>query len=333
MRICHIANHTGTGGAERAFKETVALLDCEQTTITLENFKGSQVRSVLFPWSSRLYHKIKKKLFCMGPDVVHLHNFKLFTWAAVAAAKSLKIPVVFSIYDYWAFCPKDTLLKNGETCTKKTCIRCYNPKKGKAPWFLKLPLLFRQAINNHFLKQIDRIIVLSRHSQEIVKSYGFDSVVVRQYCELKPKVNKLHNMVLFVGSLSPNKGVDVFIKAAEIVSKEGLGTKFCIIGPTAGNHVYLKGLDKSVVTFLGPKSHEEVQQYIAMSKVVVVPEQWPNMGPLIIQEAMSWGKPVVASNIGGIPEMIDQAFTGLLSESKRPGYVCQGDYLGVDFRI
>jgi glycosyltransferase involved in cell wall biosynthesis len=74
------------------------------------------------------------------------------------------------------------------------------------------------------------------------------------------------------------------------------------------------------VNLLGPKPNEEVIRLILESDLVVVPLQWTNeFGPMILVEAMSLAKPVVASNIGAIPELIQDGFNGFLAGPDSPG--------------
>lgn len=75
--------------------------------------------------------------------------------------------------------------------------------------------------------------------------------------------------------------------------------------------------DKYVV-LLGQRKREEIRDLMRSAAVVIVPEQWENMSPLIVIEAMSLSRPVVASNIGGIPELIEDGREGLLAAYQEP---------------
>ena len=62
----------------------------------------------------------------------------------------------------------------------------------------------------------------------------------------------------------------------------------------------------------------ELQQRVREASVVVIPEQWENMSPILLLECLLMGKPVVASRIGGIPEFIEDGQTGYLFDSRNP---------------
>jgi glycosyltransferase involved in cell wall biosynthesis len=64
------------------------------------------------------------------------------------------------------------------------------------------------------------------------------------------------------------------------------------------------------LAMLGPQPQEVVFRELARTDVVAVPEQWENMSPVIIVESLFAGKPVVASRLGGIPEIVEEGKTG-----------------------
>jgi len=68
------------------------------------------------------------------------------------------------------------------------------------------------------------------------------------------------------------------------------------------------------VDFVGKKDGHELMAIMKNAKFVVVPSQWYDNSPLVIYEAFSMGKPVIGSNIGGIPELVDHKKNGLLFE-------------------
>jgi glycosyltransferase involved in cell wall biosynthesis len=113
--------------------------------------------------------------------------------------------------------------------------------------------------------------------------------------------------VLFVGRLDRQKGVDVLIEAVQPLEKR-VSTR------VVGESVLAGGLlrrNSEGVEFLGWLDRTAVASQMAACDVVVVPSRWEGFG-LVAIEAMRMGKPVVASAVGGLPEIIVDGLTGKL---------------------
>jgi glycosyltransferase involved in cell wall biosynthesis len=111
----------------------------------------------------------------------------------------------------------------------------------------------------------------------------------------------------YFGRLTPEKGIITLLEAHEQV-KEKIPLKIAGTGPLE------EELRKkySYVEFLGHQSHRELHNVIANSAFVVVPSEWYENCSMVVLEAMAFGKPIIASRIGGIPEQIQDNKTGLL---------------------
>ena len=175
------------------------------------------------------------------------------------------------------------------------------------------------------------MVVLSESSANILQHYGSEKTkihVIRQTSlpkeeELRKKETIEQGSILYVGWLQHRKGLHVIIKAMPKILRSVPEAKLYIIGEvTEEDKQYLNELEHLIkreglenrVLFLGKKPYEEVKEFLRKSQVVVIPEQWENMSPVILVEAMAFAKPVVASRIGGIPEFIDDNRNGLLVE-------------------
>jgi glycosyltransferase involved in cell wall biosynthesis len=124
--------------------------------------------------------------------------------------------------------------------------------------------------------------------------------------------------IVYVGSLEERKGVRYLIKAFPAIKASVPGVKLLIVGkPLPGQENYLnklKNLAKDAdIIFAGARP--DVYDIMSAGDVLVAPSLSETFGRIII-EAMACGKPVVASNVGGIPEIIDDGRTGLLVEPK-----------------
>jgi len=121
-------------------------------------------------------------------------------------------------------------------------------------------------------------------------------------------------MVATVANCIPEKGLDVFLKAAQVVLKDGTEATFVIVGdgPLLEELRQLAqslGIAESTV-FLGVRS--DVHEIMALSDVFVLCSLWEEAFALVLLEAMASGLPVVASRIGAIPESVVDGTTGIL---------------------
>jgi glycosyltransferase involved in cell wall biosynthesis len=117
-----------------------------------------------------------------------------------------------------------------------------------------------------------------------------------------------NNYLLYFGRLSKEKGVDVLIKAMEFINPN-IKLKIVGEGPEKENlkkmaRLPRPGLGNLKIQFLGHKNQNELKEIIKNSLAVVVPSLWYENCPLSILEAFSFGKTVIASNLGGIPELV-----------------------------
>ena len=128
-------------------------------------------------------------------------------------------------------------------------------------------------------------------------------------------------LILFIGNLVPIKGVDVLLHAIKNTLPKKKNIVLLLIGdgdsgPSLKKLAQNLNIEDSVV-FLGRKDHTEITKFINASHVVVLPSR--NEGrPTVLYEALACGKPVVATNVGGIPETITDDELGLLVESENP---------------
>lgn len=138
-----------------------------------------------------------------------------------------------------------------------------------------------------------------------------------------------HNNIIIgtVAQISKRKGIDIILDVAEMVLLRSKNTKFVIVGPDAiGEESYAnemrrrvleKGLSEQII-FLGPR--DDVADILASIDIFFLPTRSEPFG-MVFVEAMAAGVPVVASNVGGIPEIIPTDEFGVLLDSEYDGYL------------
>jgi len=268
------------------------------------------------------------------PDLVHLHNFDRLSLSLIQSAKRSGIPIVFSVYDFWCMCPNRMLIDSAAVPCRRfhgsRCVKCIEPKFPSL--FYKFLFSARKPIFDYFLDKIDVFIVLTNSGAKILQQYGIDKKKIRviplpllHEIDVREKIEKEKNSILYVGWISKHKGLDIVIKALPQIVKDAPNAKLYVIGSERSEKDTSEILDlatrlrvREKVILLGRKPFEEVKKYVIKTEVVVVPEQWEITLSTFLTEAMLFEKPIVASRIGGIPEFVSDGETGYLADPKNP---------------
>jgi glycosyltransferase involved in cell wall biosynthesis len=128
-------------------------------------------------------------------------------------------------------------------------------------------------------------------------------------------------LIASVGRLHPSKGYDTLLKSMPLVISEFPSAKLVIIGNGIQKE-YLQRLCSDLgisehVIFLGRKTPAEVIDFLRNIDLFVLSSKWEGFG-LVLIEAMALGKPVVATNVGGISEIVENGTTGFLVPPAQP---------------
>jgi glycosyltransferase involved in cell wall biosynthesis len=133
--------------------------------------------------------------------------------------------------------------------------------------------------------------------------------------------------LLFIGNLIKTKGVFELLMAAKTLSDEKVDFELSIIGsgPEANNltSYIVENYLSTSVKIIGGVPHEQLDQWFAKSHALILPSYREGV-PNVIMEALSTGTPVVATKVGGIPEVIKNEINGILLEDYQPDTIYQG---------
>jgi glycosyltransferase involved in cell wall biosynthesis len=329
MKICHIADtvpmlQKGCAGAEwaaeRFIREQGNVADVFLITskVTQDSpvsdlkfyevpikFKGlsTNLHLGLYPFNKMVYNNVKKILEKEQPDIVHLHNFKFFGFSAIKAAKELGIKVVFSVYDYWMFCPLSSLYIKHQ---QKICYEYHSRKCTRCFGLPGNVFSLRKGTFEKNAKMIDWFFVISQDSKNILTDNNIPankisiSSLVLDTPEI-PEVEKIPKTILYVGWFVPHKGLDILIKGLS-----GTGYRLYAAGILDADPSYVKkciNLAKELnveMEVLGPLPHAKIIEYIKKYEYLAVPSQWRIPLPTIMMEGLSVGTKVIGSNVGSI---------------------------------
>ncbi len=281
--------------------------------------------------SNEVRHKFGQLLDKTQPDVVHLQNFRRhLTFSVVRAAKERDLPVVFTAHDYDPICPNSLLLARGRICTackgkhfyKAALVRC---KENSLAGSLAIALegTFTRLLKYYDL--IDIIITPSAFARDRLVDCGFnpDRVrVVHNFIETSSYAPHYGgDGVIYFGRLVVEKGLDRLVRMAQ-----GMPDVRIMLAGDGPERKRLEALSEELgvksdtgnVEFLGYVDRGHLHRIVSKTMCVAMPSIWYENFPYTVLEAFALGKPVVASDIGGLPEMVADGETGLLFE---PGSV------------
>jgi glycosyltransferase involved in cell wall biosynthesis len=258
---------------------------------------------------------LKKEIDRFAPEVVHLHLF-LTQLSPLILPVLRDIPCVYSAHWQRAICPTGTRwLPSGETCTKPSGVACY--KNGCLPIRDWVPLMAQMSLLRRWRNSIDRVIACSEALRGRLREAGFTDVELIPYgVPTQPPRPSLPDppSVLFAGRLVREKGVLVLLKAFRQVLDRIPSARLDIAGSgpeadTARSLVAETGLSDHVV-FHGWLSHQELECLYSRAWVQAVPSVWDEPFGLVALEAAARGIAAVASDVGGLAEIVIQEETG-----------------------
>lgn len=170
------------------------------------------------------------------------------------------------------------------------------------------------SVERRQLESVDSIVAISRNVQKHYQRLGFCVDYIPNGIDLNSLVvsgrRLFETQITYVGRLSFEKGVDILIEAFKGLRGSDLGLVIVGSGPEEGRLRALAAKDSRIL-FLGEKSHKVAMMLIRGSDIFVLPSRMEGLG-FVLLEAMAQGVPVIASNTGGIPELIENERTGLL---------------------
>lgn len=279
-------------------------------------------------YSTDAKNKIAKLLDEFQPDIVHLQSVHYYlTTSIIKEIKKRKIPIIWTQHNFAMICC-NFLLNNNKICEKCKPNKFYSPiltrckKKSLGASIVgSLQLYYDYFVKSYY--KADTIILISNFFKNKFIEFGMDPRKMRVIPNFFEKSfnNRNFNIIendyiLYFGRLSPEKGVEHLIHAMKFVG-EKIKLKIVGDGPQSSDLQKLKTeLDLHNVIFLGEKKGEELDSLIARSYFTIIPSVCYENFPNTIVESFYFSKPVIGSDIGGIPELVQEGKTGLLF---RPG--------------
>ena len=278
-------------------------------------------------------------------DILHAHNKQVLV-GTVVAAKATGLPAVVSLRDYMVLCRYGMCLNAFDThpdgchlASYRQCVRdylaLYMPDIGAwrrtlvyaGAGYHRLDTMLKRAV----LGRADAAVTTSRKMRHIYLSRGLDPLRTLAIHNPLPEAPVLsppsegHQSgfhILYAGKLSWGKGPHLLVEALpairRAVAPEPVSVTLAGQGPLRAHleqRVDTLGL-ADIVTFAGQLPYHMLQRLYVQADVVVVPSVWQEPFGRVALEALMCGTPVVASNRGGLGEIVQDGITGFIVEPK-----------------
>lgn len=331
MRVLILHNRYRQYGGEDAVAEAetellrsrgveVLRLDAHNDADPRVELKGALGLALKSHWSNESYRGVREICREFRPDVAHVHNFWLrLTPSVHAACHDAGVPTVQTLHNFRLFCTNAQFQWNGHTC--EDCL-------GHIPWrgvvrrcyrnsLLASAAVARMIVSNRmrgtWMNKVNTFIALSRHSRDLFIAGGIPEERIR----IKPNFvpDSARSCVppsecsdfLFVGRLSKEKGVDTLLSAWPLAGLPA-AARLLIVGdgPERGaleQQAAQLAVNGSVL-FLGRRAPADVLQLMGRARSVVMPSVFYECFPRTLVEAMSAGRPLIASTVGALDELV-----------------------------
>lgn len=344
MKILLITdNHAPCGGAENYFFELKQKLQTQphlvvhslgfgHTAASGHDFtilKGLTSKTAKLIWQlflhPRMYFTLRKHIKKIQPDIIHVHNIKQYTASLLRAIQPY--PVVQTIHDYGAVCPTaHNIHKNLQPCAQGMRATCfwqhrvkYNPLT-----YLALSLVF--TINRYRQKKIiKKFFAPSPLLINYLTLNGFKDATYIAPFKNAPKPAEFNSInphhFLFAGNLGRHKGIYLLLDEFAIAHQKNPLLTLTIAGQGPEEkaiQTYIKKLNlEKVIRCIGWQKNLEPEY--SQCAAVIFPSIWMEAFGLIITEAMSYARPVIGSDRGSLPFLIDDKQTGLIFNPLKKG--------------
>jgi len=298
-------------------------------------FISNLKRAFIFPNSTK--DEIIKLNKAENFDLIHCMNINSII-GAVKANEEIKKPIIAEANAPILFCPLGTLLKGEIACTEEVCnfqkfFQCFlkfgKISKVKERWYLRynpffiLYVYYRFKNRKNTIKKINFLIAVSKFMKNLLIKEGVPEeriavvpnlVEIENFSDLKFKEHKIPR-ILYVGVYEKFKGPQILLNALKNLEGE-FRCNFYGSGS-------LKEELNTLVKKLNLKDKVKINDFVEYSKIqrlyqehdiVVFPSIWPEIFGRIAIESMAAGKPVIASRIGGVIDIIKNNQNGLLVE-------------------
>ncbi len=270
-------------------------------------------------WSFEAQRKLTRLLNEFKPDIAHLHNiYHHLSPSILSTLAQAGVPVVLTAHDLKLACPSYTMYTHGRVCERcksgnylnTIAQRCVQGSLAASA------VVAVEAITHRWLRSyrrhVDTIVVPSRFFEQKFIEWGWPANKFAHIAnwvdagQFTPAFEPGEHFLYF-GRIDATKGIETLIRAS---AQAGVALKIAGRGPLESSARELAQSLNHPVEFLGFRSGDDLHEQIRAARAVVLPAEWYENAPNSVLEAFAMGKPVIGSEIGGIPEMVQTGVNG-----------------------
>lgn len=266
-------------------------------------------------WNLQAGRSLARLMHLDRPDVVHFHNlFPTLSPAVLRTAAGAGVPMVMTLHNYRLLCLPGTFLRDGSPCEdclghlpwKGVSRRCFRGSAAASGSYATSLGVHRAAGT---FDLVDRFIAVSEfvRAKHIEAGFSAERITVKpNFAWDGPRRREGAGYFLFLGRLSEEKGARVLVDACR-------QTKARVL--IVGDGPERDDLEREApdgVKFLGAVEPERAREILAGARALLVPSLCYEGAPRTIIEAFAAGVPVMASDIGGLPDLVADGTTGRL---------------------
>ncbi|CAN5701708.1 hypothetical protein BH24ACT26_BH24ACT26_04970 [soil metagenome] len=288
-------------------RHTVELLGRRNTDLP-----GGLLTAIRMTKSRREQDEVERTIDEFQPDVVHVHNvYPAFGPAVHLAARRRRVPLVMTVHNFRLRCPNGYMFTEGAPCRRcekgayfnAALHRCF-PSRAQSATYATGLWVHRFLL--HLEDKVDIYITPSEFVRGRLLEWGFAPErveVVRNFTELPPGTPEPGEFGMYLGRLSPEKGVDVLLRALGVAGDP----PFRIVGDgplRADLQELARSLGLSRTRFTGQLPTEEVGPLLRSARFLALSSVWDENAPIAALEAMVSARPLLVTRTGGLPELV-----------------------------
>lgn len=303
--------------------------ECKKTPKVIMQMLSRSIYSV------EVEKAIRKEIKDVKPDLVYIIHFvNKLSPSVIRGAKNMGVPVVLRLSDYFLLCPRFDFMYDKqpcEDCLKKGYMSCIKKRCVKGSLFASVIRVFSMKVHQlmNIYADIDAFITPSEYLKEKLIANGFDAekiTCIPTFTASKSKVGdpKIGTYGLYFGRVTEEKGVDTVVKAYEMMPERHVK----IMGDDTTDEAkrlkaYIEEKKITNIEFVGFKAGEELEEIIKGARFTLIPSIWYDNLPNTALESFQYSKPVIASNIGSLPELVLDGINGYLFKPADPKELCE----------
>lgn len=333
MKLLFVHDHLGAwGGAEANLFEVASALRRRGHELALVHGaptgKNEAAWNELFPvrYSAAESTAVATAMREFRPAAVFLHNSPGL--AVTAALANAGVPVARMVHDHHLFCLRGCRYPawSRQACTKPLSAACLFPCGGfiqrdaAGGWVVEVARYFEKKRELELHRGFARLLVASEYMREELRRNGFPDTQIETHAPVPSRpapaefFPRSGNRIIFAGQIIRGKGVDVLLESLAHVQQPFE----CVILGDGSHRAFCEDLSRRLgladrVRFAGYVPAAEVDAYYRSATLALFSSVWPEPFGLSGLEALRHGLPVVAFDVGGVREWLEDGVNGLLA--------------------